>query len=64
MLHLVLETAEYANQAEAKKDIAAYIVEFYNTERINSVLGNMSPVAYEAKMVAAAKKPIAVSEIT
>ena len=55
---------DYANQAEAKKDIADYIVSFYNANRINSVLGNMSPTAYEQKMAAAAKKPIEVSEIT
>ncbi len=54
----------YANQDEAKKDIADYIVSFYNTERINSVLGNMSPVAFERKMAAVAKKPIEVSEIS
>ncbi len=54
----------YANQDEAKKDVADYIVSFYNTERINSVLGNMSPVAFEKKMAALAKKPIEVSEIT
>ncbi len=54
----------YANQDEAKKDIADYIVSFYNTERINSVLGNMSPVAFEQKMAPLAKKPIEVSEIS
>ena len=53
---------EYANHDEAKKDIAAYIVEFYNCERINSVLGNLSPTDYERKM--AAKKPVGVSEKT
>jgi putative transposase len=55
---------DYANQEEAKKDIADYIVSFYNASRINSVLGNMSPVAYEQKMAALAKKPIEVSEIS
>lgn len=54
----------YANQDEAKKDIADYIVSFYNTERVNSVLGNMSPVAFEQKMAASAKNPVEVSEIT
>ena len=43
---------EYANHDEAKKDIAQYIVEFYNSERINSVLGNLSPVVYERQMAA------------
>jgi len=53
---------EYANHAEAKIDIAAYIVEFYNTERINSVLGNLPPSVFERNM--AAKEPMVVSEIT
>lgn len=37
----------YANHAEAKTDITNYIVGFYNCKRINSVLGNLSPAAYE-----------------
>lgn len=37
----------YANHAEAKTDITDYIVGFYNCKRINSVLGNLSPAAYE-----------------
>jgi putative transposase len=53
---------DYANQDEAKKDIAAYIVEFYNCKRINSVLGYLSPADYERKMTA--KKPIGMSENT
>ena len=52
----------YANQTEAKADIVSYIVGFYNSERLNSVLGNLPPAAYERKM--AEKKPIVVSEIT
>lgn len=52
----------YANHAEAKTDIADYIVGFYNSERLHSVLGNVPPVVYERKM--AAEKPIVVSEIT
>ncbi|WP_211482536.1 hypothetical protein [Collimonas sp. OK607] len=61
-------TADPANliacHAEARKDITAYVVGFcfYNTERLNSVLGNLPPTAYERKM--AAKEPIVVSEIT
>ena len=54
----------YVNQDEARKDVADYNVSFYNTDRINSVLGNMSAVAFEQKMAALAKKPIEVSEIT
>jgi putative transposase len=53
---------DYANHAEARTDITAYIVEFYNTERFNSVLGNLPPSVFERNR--AAKKPIAVSEIT
>lgn len=52
----------YANHAEAKLDIAAYIVSFYNSERLHSVLGYLPPSVYERNM--AAKKPIVVSEFT
>jgi putative transposase len=52
----------YANQAEAKVDIVSYIVGFCNTERLHSVLGNLPPAVFERNM--AARKPIAVSEIT
>jgi putative transposase len=52
----------YANHAEAKCDIAAYIVGFYNSRRLHSVLGNVPPSTYERNM--AAKQAIAVSEIT
>jgi transposase InsO family protein len=52
---------EYANHAEAKTDITAYIVGFYNCERLHSVLGNLSPSVFERNM--AAKESIAVSEI-
>lgn len=51
----------YANHSEARIDIADYIVGFYNSERLHSVLGNLSPSVYEWKM--AAPKPIEVSEI-
>ena len=53
---------EYANQTEAKTDITAYIVGFYNCDRIHSALGNMSPSVFERNR--AVKKPIVVSEIT
>ncbi len=52
----------YANQAEAKADIVSYIVGFYNSERLNSVLGNLPPAVFERNM--AEKRPIAVSEIS
>ena len=53
---------QYANHAEARIDIAAYIVGFYNCERLNSVLGNLPPTVFERNM--AAKEPIGVSGIT
>jgi putative transposase len=53
---------QYANHAEAKADITNYIVGFYNCKRFNSVLGNLSPAAYERKM--AEVEPIVVSEFT
>ena len=37
----------YANHNEARSDIADYIVNFYNTQRLHSALGYQSPVAYE-----------------
>jgi putative transposase len=37
----------YANHAEAINDIADYIVGFYNSVRLHSKLGNMSPNAFE-----------------
>jgi putative transposase len=52
----------YANQGEAQRDIAAYIVGFYNSVRLHSTLGNLSPVAFE--QLKTAKQPIRVSEIT
>ena len=52
----------YANQAEAIRDITDYIVGFYNNVRLHSKLGYLPPTAYERKM--ADKQPIDVSEIT
>jgi putative transposase len=52
----------YANQAEAKLDVADYIAGFYNCERLHSVLGNLPPSVYERAM--AEKELIVVSEIT
>ena len=53
---------DYANQLEASKDIANYIVGFYNCERLHSTLGNVPPIIYEKEI--AAKELIEVSEIT
>jgi len=53
---------DYANHAEAQKDVVQYIVGFYNSVRLHSTLGYTTPVHYELHTVV--KKPIAVSEIT
>lgn len=49
----------YANHAEAMKDIADYIVGFYNSVRLHSKLGNLPPNAFEQQ--SATKQPIDVS---
>jgi transposase InsO family protein len=43
-------------------DVADYIVGFYNSTRLHSKLGNLSPNAFERK--SAIQHPIDVSEIT
>lgn len=53
---------DYANHAEATRDVTEYIVGFYNNVRLHSKLGYLSPTAYERDM--AAKHPIGVSENT
>lgn len=52
----------YANHGEARRDIADYIIGFYNSVRIHSTLGYLPPNVYERQT--AAEPPIAVSEIT
>ena len=52
----------YANHAEAANDIADYIVGFYNSIRLHSKLGNLSPNAFERESTS--KKSIKLSEIT
>jgi len=52
----------YANQAEAKLDVANYIAGLYNCERLHSVLGNPPPSVYERAMTE--KELIVVSENT
>jgi putative transposase len=37
---------DYADHAEAKVDIIAYIVGFYNIERLHSILGNLPPLRF------------------
>lgn len=41
---------DYANHTEARRDIADYIVGFYNNVRLHSKLGNQPPSVYEAQM--------------
>ena len=53
---------DYANHAEAIRDITGYIVGFYNSERLHSKLGYLPPTAYERRM--ASKPPIEVSGIS
>jgi putative transposase len=53
---------QYANHHAAQRDINQYLVGFYNTVRLHSTLGYLSPAAYEAKSTV--KEPICVSEIT
>ncbi len=39
--------ADYANHPEAMRDVADYIVGFYNSVRRHSTLGYLSPIGYE-----------------
>ena len=54
--------SDYANHAEAINDIADYIVGFYNSTRLHSTLGNLSPNAFERESTL--KKSISLSKIT
>ena len=53
---------DYANHSEAMNDIADYIVGFYNSIRLHSKLGNLSPNAFARESTS--KKSIKLSEIT
>ena len=53
---------DYASHAEATNDIADSSVSFYNSARLHSKLGNLSPNAFER--VLAIKQPIGACEIT
>lgn len=53
---------DYANHAEAIRDVTDYIVGFYNNVRLHSTLGYLPPNVFELK--SAAIQPIVVSEIT
>ena len=53
---------DYANHLEATNDITDYIIGFYNSIRLHSELGNLSPNAFERESTS--KKPISLSKIT
>ena len=53
---------DYSNHSEAMTDVADYIVGFYNSTRLHSKLGNLSPNAFERE--SATQQPIDLSEIT
>ena len=38
---------DYANQEEARRDVADYLMTFYNQKRLSSTLGYMSPAEFE-----------------
>jgi len=40
-------SAHYDNHLEAKRDIAEYIINFYNSRRLHSALGYQSPAAFK-----------------
>lgn len=42
---------DYANHAEARLDVADYIVSFYNSIRLHSSLGCCAPAKYEARQL-------------
>ena len=44
---------DYANHAEARRDVADYIVCFYNSIRLHSTLRYCSPMDYEARITEA-----------
>ena len=52
---------DYANHARAANDIADYIVGFYNSIRLHSKPGNLSPNDFERESIS--KKSIELPEI-
>jgi len=52
---------EYANHAEAERDITDYIVGFYNCTRLHSTLGYLSPTDFEQKNL---HNPVVLSVLT
>lgn len=53
---------DYADHAEARRDIADYIAGFNNNGRLHSTLGYLPPTDYERKT--SVQHPVAVSENT
>ena len=53
---------DYADHLVSTNDIADYIVGFYNSLRLHSELGNLSPNAFERESTST--KTIKLSEIT
>ena len=53
---------DYANHAEATSDIADYMVNFYNSVRLHSTLGNLPPNAFEQQ--SAIEQSISLCEVT
>ncbi|MCB1610342.1 MAG: integrase core domain-containing protein [Xanthomonadales bacterium] len=43
---------DYANAAEAERDVSDYIVNFYNDRRLSSRLNNQSPNVFEQRQAA------------
>ena len=43
---------DYANHQEAARDVADYIVTFYNDSRLNSKLNYLTPNAFEQRQAA------------
>lgn len=54
--------SRYATRAEAQRDIQDYIENFYNTQRLHSTLGYLTPATYESSR--APNPPITVSTKT
>jgi putative transposase len=53
---------DYANHAEAMRDVTDYIVAFYNAVRLHSTLGNLAPAAFERERKTTKEKLMSVSE--
>jgi len=53
-----LNRHRYATQAQAQRDIQDYIENFYNTQRLHSALGYLTPAHYEAGLKANTPKTV------